>query len=43
MGQRQRTTKTRVKKNGSANKGGYIQCNICRGTGIIKKPKRKSR
>ena len=30
-------TKIRVKKNGSTNKGGYRQCNMCRGTGIIKK------
>lgn len=31
------TTKTRVKKNGGTNKGGYRQCNICKGTGVVKK------
>ena len=36
MGQRQRTVKTRVKRNGKTNKGGYRQCNMCRGTGVIK-------
>ena len=43
MGQKQRTIKTRVKRDGSANSGGYMQCNICRGTGIVKKPKRKKK
>lgn len=43
MGQRTRTTKTRVKRNGTANKAGYMQCNMCRGTGIVKKPTRKKK
>lgn len=45
MGQKARmtsTTKTRVKKNGNPNEEGYMQCNICHGTGIQKKPKKKS-
>lgn len=33
------TTKTRVKKDGSSNSGGYRQCNICKGTGVVKKKK----
>ena len=33
-------TKTRVKKNGSANKAGYRQCNMCRGTGVIRVKKK---
>lgn len=32
-------TKTRVKK-GSSN-GGYMQCNICGGTGVVKKRGKK--
>lgn len=32
-------TKQRVRKTGG--NSGYIQCNICRGQGRIKKPKRK--
>lgn len=43
MAQRQRVTKTRVKRNGSSNSGGYMQCNICRGTGVVKKPTRKKK
>lgn len=43
MGQRQRITKTRVRRNGAANSGGYMQCNICKGTGIVKKPTRKKK
>jgi hypothetical protein len=31
------TIRTRVKKNGKANKGGFKQCNMCHGTGLIKK------
>lgn len=31
------TTKTRVKKNGDPNSEGYLQCNICHGTGVVKK------
>lgn len=33
--------KTRVKKNGSKNSGGYRICNMCHGTGVVKKGKRK--
>lgn len=33
------TTRKRVRKTGG--NSDYIQCNICRGTGRIKKPKRK--
>lgn len=36
-------TRTRVKKNGSANKGGYMVCNVCGGRGIQKVPKRKKK
>lgn len=31
------TTKTRTKKSG----GDMVQCNMCRGTGKVKKPKKK--
>ena len=34
------TTKTRVKKDGSAN-GDYQQCRICHGTGVQKVPRKK--
>lgn len=34
-----KTTTKRVRKTGG--NSGYIQCNICRGQGRIKKPKRK--
>lgn len=34
-------TKTRVKKNGSPNSSGYMQCHICHGTGVVKVGKRK--
>lgn len=30
-------TKTRVKKDGSQNSEGYVQCNICHGAGVLKK------
>ena len=39
MSQRQRTIKTRVKRSGKSNSGGYRQCNMCKGTGVIKKKK----
>ena len=35
------TTKTRVKKDGSAS-GDFQQCRICHGTGIQKVPKKKT-
>lgn len=37
--QKVKTTKvkTRVKKDGSTNKSGYRQCNMCKGTGVVKK------
>lgn len=31
------TTRTRVNKNGSANSSGYKQCNMCHGTGVVRK------
>ena len=31
--------KTRVPKNGKSNNSGYKQCNMCHGTGVIKKSK----
>lgn len=31
----------RIRKKKTGGKSGYIQCNICRGKGRIKKPKRK--
>lgn len=31
------TTTTRVKKNGSPNDSDYMQCNICHGSGVVKK------
>lgn len=34
------TTKTRVKKDGSAS-GDYQQCRICHGTGVQKVPRKK--
>lgn len=34
-----KTTRTRKKKTGG--NSGYMSCNICHGTGRIKKPKRK--
>lgn len=43
MKQTVKKTRVRVKKDGSANKGGYMQCNICHGTGIVKKPNRKKK
>lgn len=36
------TVKTRVRKDDKSNSSGYKQCNICRGTGVIKS-KGKSR
>jgi hypothetical protein len=35
--------KTRVNKNGSANKSGYMRCNVCGGTGVQKKPSHKKK
>ena len=43
MAIRQKTVKTRVKKNGAANKAGYMVCNICHGSGVQKVPKRKKK
>lgn len=34
-------TKTRVKKDGS--NSDYMQCNICHGTGVQKKPSKKNK
>lgn len=33
------TTSTRVRKNGSTNSAGYKQCNMCHGTGVVRKSK----
>lgn len=33
------STKTRVRRNGSSNKSGYRQCNMCHGSGIVRKGK----
>lgn len=35
------TTRTRQRKYGGNT--GYMKCNICHGTGVVKKPKRKKR
>lgn len=35
-------TRTRVNKNGSANNAGYKQCNICHGSGVVRKSPRKA-
>jgi DnaJ-class molecular chaperone len=32
-------TKTRVPKNGGTNKSGYRQCNMCKGSGIVRSHK----
>lgn len=37
------TVKTRVKKNGTPNKDGYMLCNICKGSGLQKIPNRKKK
>ena len=42
MAKVKQTVKTRVKKDGSTNKDGYRQCNICHGTGVVKSKKKKS-
>ena len=34
-------TKTRVKKDGTVNSGGYAICKNCGGDGIVKKRKKK--
>jgi DnaJ-class molecular chaperone len=33
------TTRTRVNKNGNSNKAGYKQCNMCHGSGVVRKGK----
>lgn len=35
------TTKTRVKKDGSANSSGFETCRLCGGSGIQRTPKKK--
>ena len=32
-------TRTRVNRNGNSNKSGYRQCNMCRGSGVVRKGK----
>lgn len=32
--------RTRVKKSGGSNSGGYRICNMCRGTGVVRKGKK---
>lgn len=41
MGQKSVTVKTRVKKDGTPNKAGYMRCNVCKGTGLQKIPRKK--
>ncbi len=41
MGQKKKTVKTRVKKNGSSNSQDYAICKNCGGDGIVKKRKKK--
>lgn len=41
MGQKVKTIKTRVKKNGKANSEGYAICSNCGGDGVVKKRKKK--
>jgi len=41
MGQSVKTTKVRVKKDGTPNKSGYMRCNVCKGTGVQKIPRKK--
>ncbi len=37
------TLKTRVKKDGTPNKSGYMLCNVCKGSGMQKVPSRKKK
>ena len=32
-------TRTRVRKNGNPNSSGYKQCNMCHGSGVVRKSK----
>lgn len=41
MAQKVRITKTKKRVRKTGGNSGYIQCNICKGQGRIKKPKRK--
>lgn len=43
MGQKSKTVKSRVKKNGKVNKAGFSVCRICGGSGIQKTPTRKKK
>ena len=38
---KQTIRKTKTKKRKTGGNSGYIQCNICKGQGRIKKPERK--
>ena len=33
------STTTRVRRNGNSNNSGYRQCNMCHGTGVVRKGK----
>lgn len=33
------STSTRVRANGTPNNSGYKQCNMCKGTGVVRKGK----
>ena len=41
MGQKRKTVRTRVKKNGQANSEGYTICRNCGGDGVVRKRKKK--
>ena len=41
MAQKVRITKTKKRTRKTGGNSGYMQCNICHGSGRVKKPKRK--
>lgn len=43
MGQRSKTVKTRVKKNGQTNSAGYAICSNCGGDGVVRKRNKKKK
>ena len=43
MAIKQKTIRTRVKRNGKVNSGGYMRCNVCGGTGVQKVPSHKKK
>lgn len=42
MGQKTKTVKTRVKKNGDVNSAGFAICKNCGGDGVVRKRKKKA-